>query len=881
MSILTKKFHNKDLQTLVIDAQDSAETVLSLIDELEDTMLLQSLKKSQKDSCEIVEARDGNAVDSGQVETAKDNGEGASNELETVHIDESIEAGCEDAAPIHSGNNGQRSQERGDSNKKKGEGPSEQELVDIVEAQDTNAVDSGQVESAKDNGERPSNDQGRVREVPSIHSGKQSTRNGEGRVERCESGKKKVKEDIKNYTSRKCPLCKKSVCILKRHIIDVHVRKNECLPLFRVPALVQMAIHGDHTRGGKVVKENDGAQKVYRRRKAICPKCDHVVLYLSTHLQRTHRLNKLSEEYQTLMNMARRYQGKKAELQWDQQIIERRRKKNGTVALTTRRKCSVEVSSYSDSSEEPARGKKVKSGLQILAEEELASDTSDESFYQPAKSEIPQPMDVYSQSSDENDIPNTETQEHEEERCAEDDVPTQEGQVGEYDGDGKRSSYSKESTTGSEQDQSSDEEYDERNSSGSDSEDSEDVRASETWKEYYSKGKANSPMEKLLILFCQHLQNILGGCKRERHAIQHAQSVRKVMESIDSKSPTLECVIAEGGTNIWKWAKPLLDAKKVRPGTVRSSITSLVKFLEFCVDHTEHKVKGMPFIDDKTIQVIKQVIPRVVAMGSSVNQLFAHEKWEQIMEDQTNKVSTEDTAEMINSAPAKQAISLLLKASTVKLTESEFLTVRDFLIARLGLENGQRPGPLEMARILDFQRLEKKGDKFMFVSRHKRSKAGPAPLTMSANLKSNLEVYLKSVRPAFANEDEEAIFVLNSGKAFPAGTIGKRITEWWRKATGKSNINSTRLRKMHSSGLHKADPVDKRSAHRLMCHSSRTADTYYMIHDLGEVAAHGHSVLADNLQLKDTVHTEIADQPSPKEESSPSNDLTKEQMDDN
>ena len=291
---------------------------------------------------------------------------------------------------------------------------------------------------------------------------------------------------------------------------------------------------------------------------------------------------------------------------------------------------------------------------------------------------------------------------------------------------------------------------------------------------------------------------------------------------IDSKAPTMQCVISEGGSNIWeKWAKPLLDAKKVRPGTIRSSLTSLVKFLEFCVDHTEHKVKGMPFIDAETIEVIKRVIPRVTAMGSSVNKLYAHEKWEHILEEQSNKINTEDTAEMINSAPAKQAISLLLKASTVKLTESEFLVVRDFLIARLGLENGQRPGPLETARVRDFERLEMKGDKFvMFVSRHKQSKSGPAPLTMSANLKSNLEVYMKSVRPVFADENEEAMFVLNSGKAFPPGTIGKRITEWWRKATGKSNMTSTRLRKMHSSGLHKADPVDKRSVHRLMCHSS-------------------------------------------------------------
>lgn len=52
-------------------------------------------------------------------------------------------------------------------------------------------------------------------------------------------------------------------------------------------------------------------KKIYQRRKAICPKCDGVVLYLSTHLQRTHGVDKRSEEYQTLMDMARRYQGKK------------------------------------------------------------------------------------------------------------------------------------------------------------------------------------------------------------------------------------------------------------------------------------------------------------------------------------------------------------------------------------------------------------------------------------------------------------------------------------------------------------------------------------------------------------------------------------------
>ena len=73
----------------------------------------------------------------------------------------------------------------------------------------------------------------------------------------------------------------------------------------------------------------------------------------------------------------------------------------------------------------------------------------------------------------------------------------------------------------------------------------------------------------------------------------------------------------------------------------------------------------------------------------------------------------------------------------------------------------------------------------MFVSRHKGSKAGPAPLTLSANLKSYLDVYVKHIRPAFVTEGEEALFVTNSGVAFSPGTIGKRITE----VLGKGNIS--------------------------------------------------------------------------------------------
>ena len=282
-------------------------------------------------------------------------------------------------------------------------------------------------------------------------------------------------------------------------------------------------------------------------------------------------------------------------------------------------------------------------------------------------------------------------------------------------------------------------------------------------------------IDRLLIQYYHHLQNILGGCKKERDAIWHAQNVRRVKNAINSKDSTLNCLIVDGGLNIWRqWAKPILDNKKAKPGTIRASLTSIVKFFKFVVDYTEHGVKGMPQIDQQTIDQIKKVIPRCLAMGSSVNQLYAHEKWEQLLEDQLKAVDPKDTYEMVDTEPAKQAITFLMKSRTENPTMKEFLTIRDFLIARLGLDNGQRPGPLETARIRDFERITQTDDKYiMYVSRHKNSKAGPAPLTMSSNLKSNLEVYLNHVRPFVANDDEQAIFTTDKGVAFAPGTIGK------------------------------------------------------------------------------------------------------------
>ena len=58
--------------------------------------------------------------------------------------------------------------------------------------------------------------------------------------------KKMTKSSLaKHYQLRHCPVCGRSVVHLRRHILEVHMKKNQKLPLFRLEALVQMGKVGE------------------------------------------------------------------------------------------------------------------------------------------------------------------------------------------------------------------------------------------------------------------------------------------------------------------------------------------------------------------------------------------------------------------------------------------------------------------------------------------------------------------------------------------------------------------------------------------------------------------------------------------------------------
>ena len=93
--------------------------------------------------------------------------------------------------------------------------------------------------------------------------------------------------------------------------------------------------------------------------------------------------------------------------------------------------------------------------------------------------------------------------------------------------------------------ESESESEDEDESEGED--EGQDTR--QTWKTFYKKGRANTIVDELLITFYDHLQNILGGCKKQRHAIEHAQNIRRLLKTVkqDFHDATLTWNLEEVG----------------------------------------------------------------------------------------------------------------------------------------------------------------------------------------------------------------------------------------------------------------------------------------------------------------------------------------------
>ena len=115
-----------------------------------------------------------------------------------------------------------------------------------------------------------------------------------------------------------------------------------------------------------------------------------------------------------------------------------------------------------------------------------------------------------------------------------------------------------------------------------------------------------------------------------------------------------------------------------------------------------------------------------------VNEAFAH-------------LTPADIRQVVASEQAQKAMKLIsLAADKKQLTQSEFLTVRDYLIKTMVHENGSKPGPIENALVSRFKQATysaSSGQYTILVDKHKTTRHhGPAELTVTSRVYGYLQI---------------------------------------------------------------------------------------------------------------------------------------------
>lgn len=241
---------------------------------------------------------------------------------------------------------------------------------------------------------------------------------------------------------------------------------------------------------------------------------------------------------------------------------------------------------------------------------------------------------------------------------------------------------------------------------------------------------------------------------------------------------------------------------------------------------------------------------------ATVHRRTAHQVTTRKVDEAISRILPADLRQVEASEQAQTAIKLLGLAQEGKttFTQSEFSAIRDYLLVTTLYENASRPGPLENCLIARFNQAtysESTACYTILVDKHKTTRhQGPAELTVTSRLYSYLQIYVLKVRPHFATQGEDALFIKVDGLAFRPGTLGKRVSQYFLQAGIRKDVRvtATNIRKMVSDKAYEMSPAKKRLIHHHMKHQERTADANYVIKINADRASRAHALVSGIIQ---------------------------------
>lgn len=424
------------------------------------------------------------------------------------------------------------------------------------------------------------------------------------------------------------------------------------------------------------------------------------------------------------------------------------------------------------------------------------------------------------------------------------------GEMGEEDEEGDQGETGEED--GEEDEEGDQGETDEEHEGGDEEEDddsdSDFAQGRVKSKEYFTDHKFRNNRQRWLVGFFDYLSRPLAGSKKDSIRLQHASQVWALLEHIEPRGDDITCLAKKEGDAVWQlWVRPMLESNSKKPGTIISYLTSFEKFLKF-VTNPRYRRYGAP-IHPKHLQTFKTVLPEIKGWRSTVDSQTQDVQNQRFIDETEGILTVEEVQKLKTSKHYSDAEKILWQAEQGKtLKQSEFTTARDYLLTRFAIDCAIRPGPLNNAKVADYDSAEShEGIKVMLVAKHKRAKEGPAILAMLPDMQGFMETYVNKIRPHFTLKEKTKLFVTCDGTGFREGTIGRRLSSFCEKSGLRlgDRLASVDWRKLVSTKTkEKATPAEAKLVRRVMAHSEITAERSYVRSNLTKLGAEAVKVIA-------------------------------------
>ena len=622
--------------------------------------------------------------------------------------------------------------------------------------------------------------------------------------------KKTAATSISHHLERRCVVghgCNYQGPNLKRHLTNVHVRK-EHIHQNQVNKYFAMGLQG-HKKRGPIIKTKSG-KKLKGRWKRWCPQpgCHYLGSYLPQHLENKHRMKPSSSLYKTTLKIAVKYRGVQEEVE---QLSK---------SLSTRRKRFQPDESSEEEAIPPTPPKR--------------------------KRQADNNCDATSVAAEANTLDN----------------PSKTSSAASKASAGASTTSSEASNTCNPPAVASTSQLSEPCTREASGEDDSDVDESSYGMaaDFFEEKNPKTNRHKWLCFFYCYLFTPTAGFHKDRNRLQHACQVKKLIEETDPKGDDILFIVEDEGNRVWvDWVIPNLKKKKA--GTLKSYLTSFEMFLEYV--SKKGKRPHLPVIDMEIKNKLFDLCNGLKKWRRCITKETTSAKWDRYLNESDHLLTNDEVEDILSSKPTVDGRAALVAADQAKsiddLSIKQYVDARDLLVTTLTRAVGTRPAALENATIEMFNKAQwddGKRKKVIMVSSHKQEEDGPAPIPMSPDTEFLMNTFIEKLRPLVTDDTspKSKIFLKNDGAPFQKGTIGRRVRAFVVKSGIRPDkvISATDFRKWIVTELKRKKrmgiKIDEQLLRRLMCHSDRTANEWYLRESLTQEAAEASVLIEEYTQ---------------------------------